>query len=238
MDRVWSESPYEGARLLLHLAMADHANDEGWFYAGQNSLARKARCSVEYVRQCVLQMVDDGMLVIEKKGIGKGRATEYRLLPVKPNSVGEKQPPNTVGGSLPNSDSQLPNSDAQLPNSTPNQPSLQPSNQLDLVVAADAANAGVIVKAWIDGMRTRPPERVIGQTAREVRLLLDQGFPPGVVLEACRSVTAKGLHPSTIASEVNLLLNPPTATRRGPATAQDRVSGLAHLLAGSDSGHA
>lgn len=241
MDRVWSDSPYEGARLLLHLAMADHANDEGWFYAGQNSLARKARCSVEYVRQSVLQMVDDGMLLIEKKGVGKGRATEYRLLPVKPNSVGGNQgaeTPNTVGVQLPNSDGQLPNFDSQLPNSTPNQPSLQPSIQQDLVVAAEAANAGVIVKAWIEGMRTRPPERVIGQTAREVRLLLDQGFPPRVVLDACRSVTAKGLHPSTLASEVNLLLNPPTVSRRGPATAEDRLSGLTHLLAGSDSGHA
>jgi hypothetical protein len=237
MDRVWSDSCYEGARLLLHLAMADHANDEGWFYAGQNSLARKARCSVEYVRQSVMQMVEDGSLVIEKKGVGKGRATEYRLMPVNPNSVGENVAPKKEVA-LPNSDGQLPNSDSQLPNSTPNQSSLQPSYQQDLVVAAYTANAGTIVKEWIDGMRSRPPERVIGQTAREVRLLLDQGFQPGVVLEACRSVSSKGLHPSTIASEVNLILNPPTASRRGPATAEDRLSGLAHLLAGSDSGHA
>lgn len=240
IDRVWSDSPYEGARLLLHLAMADHANDEGWFYAGQNSLARKARCSVEYVRQVVLQMVDDGMLVIERKGVGKGRATEYRLAPVKPNSVGVMKGgvlPKPVGGQLPNSDQQLPNSDGQLPNSTPNQPSLQPStNNQDLVVASGEANAGSIVKSWIDGMRSRPPERVIGQTAREVRLLLDQGFQPGVVLEACRSVSAKGLHPSTLASEVNLMLNPPTASnRRGPSTADDRLSGLSRLLR-SDSG--
>ena len=242
MDRVWSGSPYEGARLLLHLAMADHANDEGWFYAGQNSLARKARCSVEYVRKSVLAMVDDGTLLIEKKGSGKGKATEYRLLVFTPNTVGENpgvETPNTVGEQPPNSDPQLPNSDSQLPNSTSNQPSLQPSkNNQDLVVASYEANAGQIVKAWIDGMRTRPPERVIGQTAREVRLLLDQGFPPGVVLEACRAVSSKGLHPSTIASEVNVMLNPPTVSRtRGPATAADRVSGLAGILTGGSDGH-
>lgn len=237
MDRVWSDSPYEGARLLLHLAMADHANDEGWFYAGQNSLARKARCSVEYVRQSVLQMVDDSMLLIEKKGSGKGKATEYRLLPVTPNSVGESQPPKNVGGQLPNSEPQLPNSDSQLPNSTPNQPSLQPSTQQDLVPATDVApNAGQVVTAWIDGLRTRPPDRVVGQTAREVRLLLEQGFTPQVVLEALRSVSAKGLHPSTIASEVNMILNPPTTMRGGASTADQRLNGLKGLLVGSDRG--
>ena len=237
MDRVWSDSPYEGARLLLHLAMADPADDAGWFYAGRNSLARKARCSVEYVRQSVLQMIDDGALVIEKKGSGKGRATEYRLMPVTPNSVGETQPPNTVGAQPPNSDGQLPNFDGQLPNSTPNQPSLQPSNQQDLVPATVVApNSGQVITAWIDGLRTRPPDRVVGQTAREVRLLLDQGFDPRVVLEALRSISAKGLHPSTLASEVNTIINPPTTMRGGANTAEQRLNGLSNLLVGSDRG--
>lgn len=237
MGQVWKHSPYEGARLLLHLAMADHANDEGWFYAGQNSLARKARCSVEYVRQSVLQMVEDGLLLIEKKGSSKGRATEYRLLPVAQQQNTTPEPPNSVGDQLggdqlPNFDPQLPNFDGQLPNFARGQSSFTTvSNNQDLVVAADAANAGQIVTAWIDGLRMRPPERVIGQTAREVRLLLDQGFPPRVILEACRSISAKGLHPSTLASEVNTLVNPPTkSTSRGPGTAEDRLSGLANLL--------
>jgi hypothetical protein len=242
MDRVWSDSPYEGARLLLHLAMADHANDEGWFYAGQNSLARKARCSVEYVRQSVLQMVEDGALVVERKGVGKGRATEYRLLPVQPNSVGGHEGSNSdrvqapqPHPSLPNSDRQLPNSDRQLPNSTPNQPSLQPSNQQDLVPATVVApNSGQVITAWIDGLRTRPPDRVVGQTAREVRLLLDQGFDARIVLDALRSISAKGLHPSTLASEVNTIINPPTTMRGGASTAEQRLNGLSNLLVGSD----
>jgi hypothetical protein len=242
MDRVWSESPYDGARLLLHLAMADHANDEGWFYAGQNSLARKARCSVEYVRQCVLRMVEDGTLVIERKGSSKGRATEYRLLPFVLNSDGEivrPELPNNVGESLPNIDGSLPNSDLQLPNSTPKQPSLQPSNTTKTLVPATAvANAGTVVTAWIEGLRVRPPDRVVGQTAREVRLLIDQGFPADKILQALRSVSAKGLHPSTLASELNMILNPPTTMRGGASTADQRLSGLTHLLVGSDSGHA
>jgi hypothetical protein len=242
MDRVWSGSPYEGARLLLHLAMADHANDEGWFYAGQNSLARKARCSVEYVRKSVLAMVDDGTLLIEKKGSGKGKATEYRLLVFTPNTVGENpgvETPNTVGEQPPNSDPQLPNSDSQLPNSTSNQPSLQPSkNNQDLVVASGDPNAGQIVSAWIDTLRVRPPDRVVGQVAREVRLLVEQQFEARVIFEALKSISAKGLHPSTLASEVNAIINPPTTMRGGASTADQRLNGLKGLLVGSDSGHA
>lgn len=241
MDRVWSGSSYKGSRLLLHLAMADHANDEGWFYAGQNSLARKARCSVEYVRESVQAMVADGTLLIERKGSGKGKATEYRLLPFTPNTVGEnpgEEPPNTVGEKAAAERPQPPNSDRQLPNSAPNQPSYQSKDQ-DLVPATVVAapNAGQIVTAWIDTLRTRPPDRVVGQTAREVRLLVDQGFDPSVILEALKSISAKGLHPSTLASEVNTILNPPTRMRGGASTAEQRLDGLKHLL-GSGHGHA
>ena len=235
MSAVWKHSPYEGARLLLHLAMADHANDEGRFYAGQNSLARKSRCSVEYVRQSVLQMVEDGMLIIERKGSSKGRATEYRLPP--PNSLGEKQPPNTVGGELPNSDPPLPNFDGSLPNFARGQSSFTTIlNNQELVPATIVAepNAGQVITEWIDGLRTRPPDRVVGQTAREVRLLMEQGFDAAVVLDALRSISAKGLHPSTLASEVNTIINPPTTMRGGASTADQRLNGLKSLLVGSE----
>jgi hypothetical protein len=95
-----------------------------------------------------------------------------------------------------------------------------------------APNAGTVISAWIEGLAHRPPERVIGQTSREVRLLLEQGFEPLIVLEACKSISAKGLHPSTLASEVNTMVNPPTRSRGGPQNAEDRMSGLKHLLTG------
>lgn len=99
-----------------------------------------------------------------------------------------------------------------------------------------APNSGQVITAWIDGLRNRPPDRVVGQTAREVRLLLEQGFDPRVVLEALRSISAKGLHPSTLASEVNTIINPPTTMRGGANTAEQRLNGLSNLLVGSDRG--
>lgn len=107
ITRVWDESPYEGARLLIHLAMADHANDEGWFFMAQTTIARKARCSVEYVRKTVQQMQTDGVVVIERKGHSKGKATEYRLLPNKVGQSAEVNSP-TTGEQLPNSEGVTP----------------------------------------------------------------------------------------------------------------------------------
>ena len=66
-------------------------------------------------------------------------------------------------------------------------------------------NAGHIMADWIDRQGQRPPERVIGQLARETRKLLDEGFAPNQVTAALDSITAKGLHPSTLASELHTM---------------------------------
>jgi len=99
MTWVWDNSKYEGARLLLHLSMADHANDGGWFYAGQKRLASRARCSIDYVRKTCLEMIEDEYLIIERKGNGRGFATQYVLL--TPNSEGALIDVKTAKGPTP-----------------------------------------------------------------------------------------------------------------------------------------
>ena len=111
MTWVWDNSKYEGAKLLLHLSMADHANDEGWFYAGQKRLAARARCSIDYVRKACNEMVTDGYLIIERKGNGRGMATQYVLK--KPDIVGPLIVQETVKG---------PTLAAETPNSACYQP--------------------------------------------------------------------------------------------------------------------
>lgn len=81
MTWVWANSPYSGERLLLHLALADFANDEGICFPSHGTLARKARCSKGWVSQTVRQMIADGLLVeVEKAGQGRGKVGRYRLL--------------------------------------------------------------------------------------------------------------------------------------------------------------
>jgi hypothetical protein len=80
MTWVWQSSPYSGERLLLHLALADYANDEGVCFPSHHTLARKARCSTSWVSQTMRQMIKDNMIeVIERAGNGRGKVGRYRL---------------------------------------------------------------------------------------------------------------------------------------------------------------
>ena len=81
ISQVWQSSPYKGERLLLHLALADFASDEGICWPSQTTLAKKARCSNNWVRLSISQMVKDGVLrVIEPAGAGRGKVGKYQLL--------------------------------------------------------------------------------------------------------------------------------------------------------------
>lgn len=80
MSWVWEQSPYDGAMLLIHLALADFANAEGKCWPTQTSLAQRARCSVRWVQSAVKQMKDDGLLVVEEQGDGRGHSNVYRLV--------------------------------------------------------------------------------------------------------------------------------------------------------------
>lgn len=79
MSWIWSNSPYKGERLLLHLALGDFANDEGECFPSVATLAKKARCSDVWCRAGIRQMIEDDLVEIVKPGVGRGRANLYRL---------------------------------------------------------------------------------------------------------------------------------------------------------------
>ena len=80
MSHVWECSPFKGERLLLHLALADFANDEGECWPSQPTLARKARCSVTWVRLGLRDLEREGLLEVLSAGSGRGHRTQYRLI--------------------------------------------------------------------------------------------------------------------------------------------------------------
>jgi hypothetical protein len=81
MAIVWAHSPYRGEALLLHLALADFANDEGTCFPSQKTLAKKARCSENFVRVAIRRMVKDGFVEILEAAHGRGNAITYQLKP-------------------------------------------------------------------------------------------------------------------------------------------------------------
>lgn len=190
MTDVWDRSPYDRALLLIHLAMADFANDAGAFYASQPVLAEKARVSVEYVRQAVERMVADGLLVVTRKGTRRGRATEYLLTPLPPKLVGGSadpvpdSPPNQVGEDPPTlTDSP--------PNSAPSQPSYTTVlGEEQSGAAAPALARYVELNEAFAAFWAAYPRRVGRQAARKAWQRAVATVSPEVILEAARRFAA------------------------------------------------
>ena len=159
ITKVWADSPYDGTRLLIHLALADISHDDGRFFASQSNLASKGRCSVEYVRKVINEMISDGHLKIISKGNSKGNATVYQLIWKKlPNSLGEEQ--SLVDIELPNSDrDNSPTLEVQLPNSTPYHPSytsVLTTTKSDETAVAVVALSEVVARRWWEKQRVKP----------------------------------------------------------------------------------
>lgn len=115
MSIVWASSPYRGEALLLHLALADFANDEGRCWPSQRTLAKKARCSENYVRVAIKRMVADGLVEITERSNGRGNAISYQL---KPHSAN----PHSPNPHSPEAETPFPNTSTPLTNR--NEPSL------------------------------------------------------------------------------------------------------------------
>ena len=55
--QVWKGSRHKSGDLLVLLALADHADDQGKAWPGIPLLARKARLSERHARRCLNQML-------------------------------------------------------------------------------------------------------------------------------------------------------------------------------------
>ncbi len=77
--RVWASSPFDGKRLLIHLAIADYMGLDATGFCSWTQIMEKARASRATVAATIEQMRQDGYLeVVEEHGYR--RATVYRML--------------------------------------------------------------------------------------------------------------------------------------------------------------
>jgi hypothetical protein len=221
MTRVWDDAPYEGARLLVLLAMADTAHDDGSFFVSQAHLAGKARCSTEYVRLSVKQFIDDGYVTVTAKGNHRGKATEYVLHPptqVVPNSVGE----GSSGTPLPNSDGEnSPTLTGSLPNSIEQHSSYTPvltpvlltsdvppdTAQVAVVEGVDKREArrlATLLADLIEGNGSKRPN-VTETWVKDIRLMIQRdGRSPDSIEKAIRWCQADDFWRANIGSPSKL----------------------------------
>ena len=82
MAEVWDESPYTLGSLLVHLYLADKANEDHDYelWMNQEAIATRCRLTVRQVRRILAIMVDDGHLEVVEQGGGRGKTTRYRLV--------------------------------------------------------------------------------------------------------------------------------------------------------------
>lgn len=69
MSNVWKNSQQKANKLLLLLALADSANDEGWTYPSQKTLAEKCRLGIRAVQKLLDALEDEGEIVIHNRRV-------------------------------------------------------------------------------------------------------------------------------------------------------------------------
>ncbi|MFD3749712.1 hypothetical protein ACFWVT_05505 [Streptomyces cyaneofuscatus] len=91
----------------------------------------------------------------------------------------------------------------------------------------EPVTAQTIVGEWLERCPARPPSRVIGQMAKEIRVLLEEDhIHPDTVRRGIATWMTKGLHPSTLPSVVNEVMNAAAAPRQAPGSAlYDQATG-------------
>ena len=97
----------------------------------------------------------------------------------------------------------------------------------DVVDTDQTVTAQDILGAWLNNQTARPPQRVIGHLAKEIKTLLDEGQPYADVLHAVHTWNAKGLSPSLLPSVLHETRN---KTSR-PANANERRQAAYQTLA-------
>lgn len=79
MSVVWKHAPVDQGQLLVLLALADFADDDGWCYPSVDTLAAKSRMAGRSVQRAIRAMQEAGFLAVEANA-GPGGANRYRVV--------------------------------------------------------------------------------------------------------------------------------------------------------------
>lgn len=95
MNLVWEYSGNSGSTLLVLLALADHANDEGICWPAIPRIAKRGRVSERQALRILGDLQASSELQVIERGGGKGHPNIYRVTPVT-GFVEETSPTDTV----------------------------------------------------------------------------------------------------------------------------------------------
>ncbi|MEY9864149.1 hypothetical protein ABH935_009803 [Catenulispora sp. GAS73] len=109
--------------------------------------------------------------------------------------------------------------------SAPPAPPLALVHSAALPATVGAPTAQTLLAEYIANVPKRPPSKVLGQLGRELAALLAENVDPDDVRNGLIAWSRKNLHPSTLPSVVNEVMNAPAAGRTATA-APSRTTGI------------
>lgn len=100
-ERVWKDTTQSGVTLLVLLALADHANDEGVCWPSQSTLAARCRCGIRSVKLAIQTLVEKEDIEVLKQGgtfkNGKYTHSIYSLKKYLPSGAKKTPLPESSG---------------------------------------------------------------------------------------------------------------------------------------------
>jgi hypothetical protein len=168
MSWTFKHSPYTLGSRLVHLALADIANDdhEYMLWVSQSKIATKAKVSVPTVSAALKRMVQDGYLRLVSREAGG--PTVYQFLKPFPGTPQESEPPKNPNPNPPSSSTEPPKSTQTRLLPTEDKPKEENTTAAERLcgVLADRIDA-------YRGGGARPA--ITGAWRTDMRLLLERG---------------------------------------------------------------
>lgn len=171
MSRVWDEATdIRGGDLLVLLALADFADDEGRCWPSVATIAKKARLTERQAYRSLKALEASGHL---HRNSSPGKRASYVLIPTPDKLSGDpgqdvtpdNLSPLTHGQVTPEQMSGLPLTSDPLPPTPPNkeEPSLEPSGEPSLLLDSTSSESnGQLVLADPSQSTPAPPRRING----------------------------------------------------------------------------
>jgi Helix-turn-helix domain len=242
MAAVW-DLPLATTEKMVLLVISDHASEDGTnAYPSIATIARKASISPRQAQRIVAGLESSGLIRIEKQAGGPAdmradrRPNRYTVLLNAMSSMSSRR---TNGVTMPTQRGDMEGTDGVTRMSP--KPSIEPSTIEPSLTPAvpTGVHAGEVVAAFVDEFRTthrsNPPNQTLARIGRDARTMLENGEYAGEVLLDAAKEAARFGH-ANLPSAVLAVLTAQTGggTRRGPATAADRIAGLARLIGGQE----
>lgn len=182
MSHVWRHGPTDRNDLIVLLAIADFADDDGFCWPSTQRIAEKARMTRRGAQKVIRRLAENGHLKIEVGG-GRGGSNRYHVTLIK----GEPETANTVQGGA-NPETQRANPETQRANSGSPKPSRtikEPSDKIRATLCSVLSES--VADDFIDHRKSKRAKLTLRAAELIAAELRDLPEPESAVLRSIKN---------------------------------------------------